>query len=397
MSTKALTTAYYGTAAKYTYWDGFSTGGRQGHKEAQVNRTDFDGILAGAPVVNWTRFITNELYPQIVYQRDLGGVNLTTGQLTLLGNAAINACDVVGGQHLGYIQDPSLCRYDPTLDASVICVAQGGTNATADCVSPVQATAMNKIWYGQTSDGSVPSPAVDNSFALTLNGNQRWYGLTRGTNLLGLGGATPFFIATDMVALELQNPTYAMPSFTNATGNGADGWKGLSYAQLSNAFDRGIALQPLFANINTDNPDLAAFRDAGHKMLVYHGLADVLVAPQGTINYYNRAATLMGGITAIQSFYRVFLIPGMGHGVDNGTSNASANPPLPGNATTSSSQLYGVLTDWVEKSIAPTRIEISSAVTVVNPVAKSRPLCLYPLKATFVSGDPNLTASYSCS
>jgi feruloyl esterase len=36
VKTKALTRAYYGKDAKYAYWDGFSTGGRQGHKLAQV-------------------------------------------------------------------------------------------------------------------------------------------------------------------------------------------------------------------------------------------------------------------------------------------------------------------------------------------------------------------------
>ena len=77
VKTKQITKAYYGKAAKYSYWDGFSTGGRQGHKLAQLHPDDFDGILAGAPAFNWTRFITNELYPQIVYQRDLGGVPLT--------------------------------------------------------------------------------------------------------------------------------------------------------------------------------------------------------------------------------------------------------------------------------------------------------------------------------
>ena len=50
----------------------------------------------------------------------------------------------------------------------------------------------------------------------------------------------PFTIATDMVALELQNPMLATPSFINATGNGANGWTNLSYAQLANAYDKGL-------------------------------------------------------------------------------------------------------------------------------------------------------------
>jgi len=330
IKTKELTKAYYGRPARYAYWDGFSTGGRQGHKLAQAHPTDFDGILAGAPAINWTRFITNELYPQIVVQRDLGGAALSFGQMTLLGNAAINACDVVNGEHLGYIPDPSECRYDPMRDASVLCTSSGGSNTTANCVTPVQAEAMNKMWYGQTRDGRAPSPAVDNSWSRTINGDQLWYGLTRGTNMAALAGPTPFTIATDMVALEDQDPTLATTSFVNATGNGANGWKNLSYAQLADAYDNGVMLQSSFAHINTDNPNLRPFRNAGGKMLMYHGLADVLIMPQGSVNYYQRVLREMGGLHAVKRFYRLFLVPGMTHGLGNGTSNPNANPPLPG-------------------------------------------------------------------
>ena len=401
VKTKALTRAYYGRPARHAYWDGFSTGGRQGHKLAQLHPGDFDGILAGAPAFNWTRFITNELYPQIVYQRDLGAVPLTAGQVTLLGNAAINACDLVGGQHLGYIEDPSECRYDPTQDVNVLCASSGGVNTSADCVSTTQAQAMNKLWYGQTRDGSVPSPAVDNSWAHTLDSNHLWYGLTRGTSFGGLGGSNagvpfPFPIATDMVALENQNPALATPSFTNPTGNGANGWLGLTYGQLGAAFDNGVLLQPQFAHINTDDPDLHRFRSAGGRMLMYHGLADVLIMPQGSVNYYERVVREMRSLRAVQRFYRFFLIPGMSHGLSNGTTNPNANPPLPRNAASGTTQLYDALTHWVENGEAPTRIDISSAVTTTFPVAKSRPICLYPMKSKFIGGDINLASSYIC-
>src|SRR2546427_6334161 len=230
VKTKQITKAYYGKAAKYSYWDGFSTGGRQGHKLAQLTPHGFDGILAGAPAFNWTRFITNELYPQIVYQRDLGGTPLNASQLNLLGNAAINACDVVNGQHMGYIPDPSGCRYDPTLDPSVIC----GTSTSANCVTPLQAQAMNKLWYGQTRDGTAPPPSADNAWSVHIGlGNHLWYGLARGSNMGGLAGTNPFSIATDMVALAKQNSKPATPSFINATGNGANGWQSLPYAELA--------------------------------------------------------------------------------------------------------------------------------------------------------------------
>jgi hypothetical protein len=406
VKTKEITNAYYGKAAKYAYWDGFSTGGRQAHKLAQLHPDDFDGILAGAPAFNWTRFITSELYPQIVYQRDLGGVPLTVGQLTLLGTAAINACDLVNGQHLGYIQDPSECRYDPTHDANVICTASGGSNTTADCVTPLQAQAMNKIWYGETRDGTAPPPSADNSWSVHVGGNHLWYGLTRGTNVTGLAGSNagvpaPFTISTDMVALEMQNPTLATPSFINATGNGANGWKNLSYAQLADAFDKGVMLQPSFAHINTDEANLRPFRRSGGKMLMYHGLSDVLIMPQGSINYYERVLREMDGLHQVQKFYRFFLVPGMAHGFSNGTANANANPPLPGGAgadgvADGTSQLYDALTAWVERGVAPRRIDIYSAVTATSPVAKSRPICAYPKEATYVGGDINVASSYVC-
>src|SRR5262249_15899306 len=55
VKTKALAAAFYGADAKYTYWDGGSTGGRQALKQAQLYPADFDGIVVGFPAINWTK------------------------------------------------------------------------------------------------------------------------------------------------------------------------------------------------------------------------------------------------------------------------------------------------------------------------------------------------------
>jgi len=393
VKTKALARGYYGEPAKYAYFNGFSTGGRQGHKLAQAYPEDFDGILAGAPAINWTKFITSELYPQVVYQRDLAGVPLTAAQLTAMGNAAIQACDTVGSQHLGYITDPASCSYDPSLDVSVLCVSDGGTAPAASCVTKVQAQAMNKIWYGQTVDGSVPFPASDVGAGPQLAPNQRWFGLARGTNPLGLAGPAPFPIATDMVALELQDPSYAGPSFVNAVSNGMDKWKTMTYGDLSNAYDQGIAMQSTFANINTDDPNINEFALRGHKMLVYHGMADTLIPVQGTLNYYEKLVAQIANDPVsplvLKNYYRLFLVPGMAHGFSNGTTNPAANPPLP-----TIDQLYAALTAWVEDGNSPERMEISTPAT--SPAEASALLCSYPAKPVFQGADPRLAASYAC-
>lgn len=388
--TKALAQAYYGSAPRFTYWDGGSTGGRQALKQAQRYPQDFDGIISEVPAIYWTSFVTAQLYPQIVIHRDLGGKYLSAEQLNLVSNAAIAACDLVDDKHLGFILDPAACRYDPTKDANVLCAANGGKNTTSACVTPPQALAINKIWYGMTSDGSVPDPAVDNGFG-PLTGKHKWYGLPRGTSLLLLTSSTPFDLAIHMVALELQDPKLASPSFRNAKANGADGWKSLSYEQLSKAFDAGLALQPQFGFINTDDPDLSAFKARGGKLIHYHGVNDGLIFYQGSVDYYERVLARMGGLSNVQPFYRFYVIAGMGHGPLNGTSNPDANPPLP---AIFKGDIYSLLTDWVEKGMAPDNIALKSATNV--PMAKTLPMCAYPKKITYVAGDIHAAASYVC-
>lgn len=379
--TKKMTENYYNEKAKYSYWDGFSTGGRQALKEAQVNPNDFDGILAGAPAINWTHFITSELYPQVVMQQDLGGELLTKKQLDLASNRAIAECGNINGQNYGYILDPSTCSYDPSQDKDILC-----TNENNDeCLTSVQAQAINKIWYGQTEDGSVPNPQIDNSFNLNLSEKQRWYGLTRGTNLEALAGNKPFGIATDLVALIQQDSKIAQPSFINKMSNGLDYWKYISYQQLNHTQDLGLTLQKEFSNINTNNPDLSSFNKDGRKLIIYHGLADTLIMPQGTLKYIHEMNKVMGE-QIVNSFMKAYFIPGMGHSYSNGTSNPNANVALPDHEN-----LYRALTDWVEKGIEP-----SDQVAYTADRKRSLPICIYPKKISYQSGDISQSTSYKC-
>ncbi len=396
VKTKILATGFYGRPPKFCYYEGVSTGGRHGYRLAQEYPDDYDGIVANLPAINWAEWVTASVYRGVVIQRDLGGVQLTEGQMDLASNAAIHACDVIGGQHMGYILDYEACRYDPAKDPAVLCLADGGTNVTPDALTLAQAQAINKMWYGMTEDGTVPPPEKDNGVRAVLNGKRRWYGLARGTSIynqyfskLGFVAANTGGYITGQVALQLQNPGIADIGFKNASGDGQGLWKNLSYEELSHAFDRGVAMDEDFGRLASDNPDLSAFQARGGKFLSWHGWNDEAIPVQGTIQYYDRVMETMGGAEKVQSFFKLYLIPGAGHMSPHGTSNSDANPPIPGPF-----QFYQMMVDWVEKGIEPSNIIIESPAP--DKPKRSAPLCPYPRKAVYVGGDPFKAESYVC-
>jgi hypothetical protein len=63
---KAATKSYYGTAPRYSYWNGCSTGGRQGLMMAQRFPDAYEGILPGAPAINWPSFIVAQYWDQLI-------------------------------------------------------------------------------------------------------------------------------------------------------------------------------------------------------------------------------------------------------------------------------------------------------------------------------------------
>ena len=400
--TKDIVKQFYGKEEDYAYWEGCSTGGRQGYKMAQEHPEYYDGYLNGAPAMNWTRFITSELYPQIVMQQDLGGP-IDEAKLEFVSGAAVSACDLVDGQHLGFVLDTESCAYHPMKDEAVLCSGEAGdgitgTSTNAYCVTASEATAINKIWYGQTVDGTAPFPTIENvgNAYLSAPNKQLWWGLNRGTNLLRLAGSSePFGYSTDIAALQLQDPTIAQPTFINPTGNGEDGWKTLSYADLAYAYTEGLFLQGWFGNINTDNPDLTGVKEKGAKIISYHGLADQLITSDGSINYFNRVADEMGGAEAVHEFNKLYLIPGFGHCRGIGSVNGNDSPALNENNVPipKTDQFFNLVMDWVENGVAPPDdVILSSADDSVT-----MPVCSYPKKAVY-SGTGSITdeSSYTC-
>jgi hypothetical protein len=348
---KAVTRAFYGRAPRYSYWNGCSTGGRQGLSEAQRYPDDYDGILSAAPAINWSQFIPAEFWPELVMLRS--GDFLPQCKFSAFQAAAIAACDKVGdGVADGVIGDPSRCTFDPRTLVGV--VTPCGTITAQD------ASIVAKILAGPRS----------------TTGQFLWYGLEPGAPFAGLantvtsGGTTtgaPFPIAlTHLGTWTLQNPSWD--------------WTTTTFDQYDQMFRRSVQL---FNDvIGTANPDLRDFRRSGGKVLIWHGQTDQLIFPQGTVNYYERVAALMGGLERTEDFARLFLAPGVQH-------CAGGPGPQPDNP-------LNALVDWVERGHAP-RVLNGVVRDATGNVAQSRPICMFPEVAAYKGhGDVNDASSFVC-
>ena len=347
---KALTEAMYGVAPRYSYFNGCSTGGRQGLMEAQRYPQDYDGIASAAPAVNWTNLLMQSLWGSMLMNAASNPV--ASCKLAAATTAAVAACDGIDGVKDGVIENPNRCTYDPQ--------ALVGTSS-GDCgtFTETDADIIRKIWQGPTRE----------------DGSWLWYGLSRGADLNATAGSrgTPlkpqaFPFSNDWVRYYLtQNPQFDWTTITPA-----------AYQLL---WDQSVEQYRIV--IGTDNPDLAAFRDRGGKTIIWHGWADQLIPAEGSIDYYKRVQRQMGGAKKTAEFARFFLAPGVSH-------CAGGPGPQP-------TGVLDALLAWVEDGKAPETL-MATRRDQTGAITRSRPLCQYPLVARYKgTGSTDDAANFVCS
>src|SRR2546425_8943874 len=133
---KEITCAFYGKSANYSYYVGCSKGGQQGLMEAQRYPDDYDGIIAGDPANNWTRFYAgSHLWYSIATLKDPESY-IPASKTAILGKATAAACDAIDGIVDGVIDDPRKCKFDP----AVLTCKAGQDPST--CFTPKQVQAI---------------------------------------------------------------------------------------------------------------------------------------------------------------------------------------------------------------------------------------------------------------
>ncbi|KAH7371498.1 feruloyl esterase-like protein B precursor [Pyrenochaeta sp. MPI-SDFR-AT-0127] len=347
---KAVVRAYYGRAHTYSYWNGCSTGGRQGHMLAQRYPDQYDGILATAAAINWNELLMSLFWPQAV-MNELGKFPPQC-ELEAVHAAAVKACDALDGLEDGIVSLPGKCEFDPTtvVGQQYICAS---TN-TSTTITELAATVAKKTFKGPTSP--------DNKFL--------WYGLDEGAVLHLTAGTECTYgtcVGSPMIisAGWIKNFLVKDPDFDLSTIN-ITVFEDLLHQSI-NRYD---------SIIGTSDPDLSRFNKTGGKLLNWHGLTDALVPPGNTLDYVQR---VYERDPEAGNYYRYFEAPGVDHCV-------GGSGWYPGNGLKS-------LIDWVEKGIAPETLE---AETQGGAAGRKANLCLWPKRMVFAAGDPNEATSFEC-
>jgi len=336
---KTIIDAFFGRAPALSYWNGCSTGGRQGLKEAQKFPEDYDGIIAGAPA-NRTAI---SLWIAHAVLKDPASY-IPPAKYPLVHRAAVAACDGLDGVKDGLIDDPRACTFDP---AVLLC-----TDGDApSCLTAPQVTAAKKIY----------APATN-----PRTGQRLFNSLVPGTEL-GWGAQAAGPAPSPLIDDQYRYVVFKDPNWD---------WKTFDFDQDVIRGDR-----PENLIMNATDPDMKRFFARGGKLLLYHGWSDPLVPALNTIAYYDSVVQNLGGASKAADKVRLFLAPGMGHCGGGEGPNAFDK--------------VAALERWVEQGKAPDLLRASHATN--GSVDRTRPLCPYPQVAKYKgSGNVDDAANFSC-
>jgi hypothetical protein len=345
LTAKKILQAYYDGELKHSYFDGCSTGGRQGLISAERFPDDFDGIVVGAPVLNFS----GTMISYASMQRALKVGPIGAEKIKLVGDAVYGKCDAIDGVKDGLIDDPRKCAFKPSEDLPR-CASDVDGPA---CFTSAQIRSLEAIYAGVVRGGSEFFP---------------------GWPVGSEGGWTPWFVGppkSNPIQVAFGDTFFKYLAFARPVP---------AYEWLSFDVDADLdKLQATRSLLDATDPDLSRFKARGGKIVSYFGWADPALNPMMGIKYYESITQKMGAPPT--EFYRMFMVPGMYHcqgGI--GVSTFDALTPL---------------VEWVEKGTPPQQI-VGSRLVDGKPV-RSRPLCPYPQVAKYKgSGSIDEAANFSC-
>jgi feruloyl esterase len=370
--------ARYGAAPLKSYFAGGSTGGREALQSIQRWPQDWDGAIAWYPAWNQASAMLGGQVATLALSQP--GAYLNANKRLALFQSAMQACDHLDGLIDGLINNQAACNatFDPAtamLKAAPL-RCPGGVDSGDTCLSDAQIEAVR----------TMDAPA---RFAFPLaRGNKEYPGYNVWGADLGITSSSPVEPIVVFLNLGSAQPANPMPATAPYISQQLDG-------VLKYMITRDLTFNPLsfdpqqhsewslgwreLSRMIDQSPDISAFAKRGGKLLLAHGLQDVLVSTRATEDYYQRLLQILGS-DKVASFVRFYEVPGMGHAI-----SSQFNPAW---------DSLTALEQWAEGGVAPAN---QVAVDTVGVPGRSRPLCDYPKWARYNgSGDINAFASFTC-
>jgi feruloyl esterase len=342
VASKKVIESHYDGGPRLSYWNGCSAGGRQAMKAAQRFPADFNGIIAGAPGLDWTGRAAGAVRVAKTLETN-EAARLTEAQRKLLHGAVIEACDTLDGVKDGLIENPKRCSFNP---AVLQCKGADGSS----CLTAPQVETARMMY----------------SAAVNPKTKREITGLAPGSELgwtdLGWTASARATGLDQFRFLVFRDPAWDIQKFN---------------------FDSDIVRAEEIDSdtLNALDPNLKPFIDRGGKLIQYHGWSDPQISPENSTQYYTRVVQRLGGASSVHGSYRLFMAPGMGH--------------CGGGAGPNTFDMLTALEQWVESGKAPDQIIASHATNGV--VDRTRPLCPFPQVASY-NGKGNIddAASFAC-
>ncbi|KAK1942878.1 putative esterase [Phytophthora citrophthora] len=361
---KTLIKTYYGQEQKYAYFNGCSDGGREAVMEALRYPNDFNGIIAGAHIP--------EQFPSAVSvsNTDAEGDHIVlSSRLEILHDAVVDACDALDGIEDGLLSDPRVCDFDVTR----IQCASDSDNST--CLTSAEVEAVAKFYSGPIDAGT---------------GDHLTVGEVQFASELGWSGVFVPDAATDTIMST--STALAAIKYLIFDEYPGDNYTLADFDFANSTIDLLRARHPLLDSVSAD---LSAFEAAGGKLILWHGWADPQISPHTTIAYHEALQRNMGD-DVVQSFERLYLLPGVYHcGDGEGPSDIDLLTPMmqwveegvaPTEVITKSadSTSTSVFGQWVSSSSSNTRRKLTSSLSSGSATNVTRPVYPYPSVAKYI-------------
>ena len=310
-----LVDAFYGDAAERALFQGCSTGGRMAMRAALEDPEMFDGIIAGAPAMDYPGLVgTKMAFLVQANEAGDGARHLGADDAALIQSAVLEQCDAADGTEDGAVADPNACTPDL---AALACEA----GSDESCLTEAEMAALD-AWRAGPRDAS---------------GAQLYPG---GVPV----GSEPFWPLWMTGADEATTPLAELFSANFLAYMAFSDDPGAPYDPRDFDLEADPARMDAAAALyNGDDPDITAFHEAGGKMILWHGWADPLVTPQKSVDWHAAVGEAIGE-AARDEAVSLHVIPGLDHcGLQEG----------PAGVTQADLDPLGALEAWLDGGDAP--------------------------------------------